>query len=203
MAAVEPEPVVEAEPVTAVAQEEEKFSEPEAHSTVTPAIEAAAAAAVGGAALAGAAHFFSVAEPAPVHHEAPAGFVPESAQEEFPDLESFASAVEEPVVEAPAEVAVESVVSDAPEAPYREPMGDAALAEELAAALAEKEAEAHVTVAADTALASAVEPAVAAAIESSSSEHMIADAKLSDAVSRALEKLRPQLIAEIMKELFK
>jgi len=188
----EPEPVVAPEPVFAVAHEAEKvaeetITEPEAHASLTPVMEAAAAVAAGGAALAGAAHFFSVAEPAPVHEEAHA-------------VEAFVPAIEEPVAEAPAEIAIEPVI---PEAPFHEPMGDAALAEELAAALARTEAEAQATAAADAAIANTIEPVAVEAAESASPEHMIADAKLSEAVSRALEKLRPQLIAEIMKELFK
>ena len=79
-------------------------------------------------------------------------------------------------------------------------MGDAALAEELAAALARTEAEAQATAAADAAIANTIEPVSVEAAQASP-EHLIADAKLSEAVSRALEKLRPQLIAEIMKEL--
>jgi hypothetical protein len=48
-----------------------------------------------------------------------------------------------------------------------------------------------------------VEPAVAAAIEPLAGTDVqgISDSKLSDAVSHALEKLRPQLIAEILKDL--
>ena len=187
MAVAEPEPVVAPEPVLAVAHEAEKIVADEAPASLSPVMEAAAAVAVGGAALAGAAHFFSVAEPASVHEEAPA-------------VESFVPAIEEPAAEPPAESSAEPA---APEVPFEEPMGDAALAEELAAALARTEAEAQATAAADAAIASTIEPVVAETAEAASPEHMIADAKLSEAVSRALEKLRPQLIEEIMKELFK
>ena len=200
VAALEPEPVEQVMAVAAVAHEEEKNVEPEAPAAATPVMEAAAAAAVGGAALAGAAHFFSVTEPEPVYEEASPA--PQPVFEEASAIEAFAPLLEEPLAEAPAEVAVEPVIPVAPEEPHLEPIGDAALAEELAAALARTEAETQATAAADAAIASTVEP-VTEALESSSSEHMIADAKLSDAVSRALEKLRPQLIAEIMKELFK
>lgn len=162
----EPEPVVaDSEPVAAVA--ENTATEPEPVSTMH-VVEAAAAVAVGGAALAGGAHFFS---PAPAHEESSIG--------------AFAPAVDEPLASS-------------------EPVDHAAVAEELSA-VSEKEPEEHVAAGAEAAITSAVEPAVTAAvIESAGPDaHLIADAKLSEAVSHALEKLRPQLIAEIMKELSK
>jgi hypothetical protein len=159
----------------------------------TQGVESAAAAVVGGAA----AHFFTVAETEPVA-ESSASVIAEPAP-----VEAFIPAVEEFQPEAPSEAVAESMVSVEPEAPKPEPVGDAALAEALAAALDEKEAEERATAAVDAAISTVVEPAVAAAIEPLAGTDVqgISDSKLSDAVSHALEKLRPQLIAEILKDL--
>jgi CheY-like chemotaxis protein len=158
--------------------------------TASMIMEAASAAVVGGSAAIGAAHFFTPAEPAMVQQPSAA-------------YDTFAASCE-PQFEAPEEVVVESTDAVVPEAPAEELVGDAALAEELAAALADQEAQAEATAAPEAATSEPAEP-VAAANEStrSTDSHTIADSKLSAAVSRALENLRPQLIAEIVKELIK
>jgi hypothetical protein len=236
IAAAEPEPVAELEPVAAVAAApvHESIPAPEANEPFTMhAVEAAAAAVVGSAALAGAAHFFTVAEPepvatasspvieesaplieesAPVQAFAPA--VPDVQQEEFhhenfhhedfqPEVlthEASTDTLFQPAISV--EPATEPEVSE-PELPGPEPVGDAALAEELAAALAAKEAEDPVAVTAEAANASAEDLTFVATSDAMSDAHEIADRKLSEAVSRALEKLRPQIIAEILKEMMK
>ena len=193
MVVPEPEPVAEPEAVFAVAsqpvEEAAAAVAHEEHVSAVHLVEAAAAAVVGGAALTEAAHFFTVSEPA-------------LATEEHP-LDSSMPAIEESPYDAKSELTIEPNIPAPSEAPVQEPVGDAALAEELAAALADKEAEEHAAAAAQAAIASTIQPVVAEAAEAASPEHLIADAKLGEAVSRALEKLRPQLIAEIMRELFK
>ncbi len=192
VAAAEPEPIAEAEPVAAMAAESvhEEPSSPPVEEPISPAhmVEAAAAAVVGGSAVAAeAAHFFTLPHSEPV-------------------VEAFAPAVEALQHDAAlVEPDVESAISVEPEAPAHEPVGDAALAEELAAALDEKEAEERATASADVAISIAVDPAIAAAVEpvDGIDVHGSADNKLSEAVTRALEKLRPQIIAEILKEMMK
>ncbi|MGZ4814194.1 MAG: response regulator [Terriglobales bacterium] len=82
--------------------------------------------------------------------------------------------------------------------------GDAALAEELAAALSKKESEERARAAADAATAAAAQPAAAATLTSVPGMMQgLSDNKLADAVARAFENLKPQLITEIIKELAK
>ena len=103
----------------------------------------------------------------------------------------------------------EPSVQEAPEPetsqPQAEAFGDAALAEELAAALSRKEAEERAKAAVEAATAAALEPAAAAAIAPVRDMGMqsLSDTKLADAVARAFENLKPQLITEIIKELGK
>jgi CheY-like chemotaxis protein len=189
------EPEVVPQPVSAVVVEpvgqEPPVPQVEEPASTAHMVEAAAAAVVGGTAVASAAHFFTVAEPEPLA-EVPA------------PVEAFVPALElQP--EAPAEAMAEPIVPVAPEGPKAGPVGDAALAEELAAALDEKEAEERATAAVDAAISNAVEPAVVAAAAgvNGSEGQGIADSKLSEAISRALEKLRPHMIAEILKEMMK
>ena len=85
------------------------------------------------------------------------------------------------------------------------PTGDAALAEELAAAIARKETEERAQATADATVTATTEHAVA---EASAPEPYIdapgvTDNRLADAVARAFESLKPQLITEIIKELSK
>jgi hypothetical protein len=142
-------------------------------STVMHAIEAAAAAAVAGvAATVGVAHILHPESPAeePVAHIA----TPE------PEIHEAAPAIEEHRV--------------------TEPIGDAALAEELAAALARKETDEPATHGADSIhsdLHAAVHEPVSHSVQG------ITDNKLADAVARAFENLKPQLITEIIKELMR
>ena len=171
-------PAVAAAPVEAVAETSdlpEVFGEP-SHSV----IESAAAAAVG---VVGAGLGYVV-----THHG------PEHVVEAEPiHADSF---VEPPLADAPAEVAVEPVAVESP-MPTNGTFGDAALAEELAAAMAHKEAEEHANAAVDAVtVAAAMEP-----FPGSDEPHTYSDSKLSSAVARALERLKPQLIVEILKEL--
>jgi hypothetical protein len=101
------------------------------------------------------------------------------------------------VVHGPAPEPVRDVAPSADElGPHHEPFGDAALAEELAAALSTKAAGERVRSA--TLEAQAVPAAIHAEVSSG-----LSDSKLADAVARALESLKPQLITEIIKELAK
>jgi nicotinate-nucleotide--dimethylbenzimidazole phosphoribosyltransferase len=81
-----------------------------------------------------------------------------------------------------------------------EPYGDAALAEELAAAIANKAVEEHTQTTATGEYAEAAgEPASLLARGAGTTS--ISDSKLADAVARAFENLKPQLITEIIKQL--
>ena len=84
-------------------------------------------------------------------------------------------------------------------------MGDAALAEELAAAISRKETEERAKVAADAATTAAMEKAAAEAAAPATGFGLegLNDHRLADAVARAFESLKPQLITEIIKELSK
>jgi hypothetical protein len=88
---------------------------------------------------------------------------------------------------------------------HSEPIGDAALAEELAAAISRKETEERAKAAADAAASAAMEQVatVAAAPAAGLEVQGLTDNRLADAVARAFESLKPQLITEIIKELSK
>ena len=88
---------------------------------------------------------------------------------------------------------------------HSEPMGDAALAEELAAAISRKETEERAKAAAETAATAAMEQvaAEAAAPAADLGVRGLNDNRLAEAVARAFESLKPQLITEIIKELSK
>lgn len=111
--------------------------------------------------------------------------------------------VEQPMT--PEEPNVEKAAETEVVEPQPEPYGDAALAEELAAALSRKETEERAKSAANAAAAAALEPAAAAAIAPVRDMGMqgLSDTKLAEAVARAFENLKPQLITEIIKELGK
>jgi len=163
------EPVANAAPeVPAMAvAEPAPASEPESahHAAVVQAVETALAAAAGTAVAAGIAHI--------VHPETPV------VHEAAPVYET-APVHEEPSVDEAAET-------------HPEPVGDAALAEELAAALS-KEPETQAAVMAVEANAEA---------QQSHTVSGISDNQLAEAVTRAFEHLKPQLIMEIIKELMK
>jgi CheY-like chemotaxis protein len=81
-----------------------------------------------------------------------------------------------------------------------EPYGDAALAEELAAAIANKAVEEHTQTTTTGEYAEAAgDPASLSARGTGATS--ISDSKLADAVARAFENLKPQLITEIIKHL--
>jgi len=198
--APEPEPVVASASVTAPEPEPVVVHEaaPALASVPSPiihAVEAAIAAAAGTAATAGIAHVLHTEAPHVEEPMAHAAAAPAEVQELLPPLE-------EPAPPGPAESSVMAAPAPAiaePE-PLSEPMGDAALAEELAAALAKKEAEEHAKRAAEDEM---MESTAAAASEPSHSLHGINDSKLAEAVARAFENLKPQLITEIIKELMR
>jgi len=179
----EPEPIVaEPEPVVAeatVAQPEEHV--PAAVASLAQAVhtEALAPVETGLAAAAGvaAAAVAAVVHAMPAHVEEPAVSEPAPAQ------------VREPEPTVPAAVQ------------HREPVGDAALAEELAAALATKETDERVKAAAEAALHPAAMAAVAPVADMG--PQTVPDEKLAEAVARAFDHLKPQLIAEIVKHLNK
>lgn len=108
--------------------------------------------------------------------------------------------LEEPVTAEPT-----THVAEPPPVPHAEPIGDAALAEELAAAISRKETEERAQAAAEAAATAAMEHAAAetAAPAAESGLHALTDHRLADAVARAFESLKPQLITEIIKELSK
>jgi hypothetical protein len=105
----------------------------------------------------------------------------------------IAHAVQSAPAETPAEVH-EPAPMIVETAPQHETFGDAALAEELAAALSHKEPEGHPHTEPAT---SVTEPVSGASLQG------LSDVKLADAVARAFENLKPQLITEIIKELSK
>ena len=176
--AVETESTAMAAAVSDVPQLEAPVTE-ESHKLEHVA-EAALAAIAGSAAVAGVAH---VIHPEPAKFEMPSVVVP--AVEEMAHVDA-----------APAPERVEA---------EPESFGDAALAEELAAALAIKETEERAKAAAEAAAAAALEPAatVAAAPVAGMGLQGLSDSKLAEAVARAFENLKPQLITEIIKELAK
>jgi hypothetical protein len=138
-----------------------------------PAVAPMASAA---AASAAATHYFIASQP-----------VAELAQPS--PVEGFAAELTEPQAEDPREVAVETSASFEPAPPAGDV--DVAVAEEFAQRLAEQEAA-----------------VVATVIEAEQSPSDATEAgsetiRLSEAVSRAFDKLRPQLIAEILKEIKK
>jgi CheY-like chemotaxis protein len=165
----------EAEPSPVAAEQPIRQPVPEEPSAA-PMVEAAAAAAAGATAAATAAtHYFIASQPV-------------SDLGPFP-VESLAVEGAEPQPAPPGEIAAEAAASFAP----GPPSGDAAFAAELAQTLAEKQAAVLATT-------TAIEPAPTGSGEM---EPASETTRLSEAVSRAFDRLRPQLIAEILKEIKK
>jgi hypothetical protein len=135
-----------------------------------------AAAAAGAEATVAATHFFIASQPVSAHEER--------------SVQGFAATIPETETATTSDLSIEPAVAFAPE----QPIADTALAEELARTLAEKEA-------AVLAGNIAVEPEPTAPEEATEpgSETM----RLTDAVARAFDRLRPTLIAEILKEIKK
>ncbi len=186
----EPEQFSAPEPVAAVATEvvhEEAQAEAPFH--MAHVLETAAAAVAGSGAVAGFVHT--------LHHEEPSAI--ESHVDAFVAQLDEAEARAGGMVEEP----VEALPEEVSESPVHEPVGDAALAEELAAALSAKESEDELTAAANAATSTNLEPVIAAAMEPMLNMGVPGydDQRLSEAVARALERLKPQLISEILKEL--
>jgi hypothetical protein len=209
------EPVAELVPEMIVAPEAEPATVPVAQAEVAP-IESTpepAIAEVAAAPEAASAEVISAAAPVIAAFAAPAAVAPAEVAPS-PEHVAVAQAVETALAAAAGTaVAGLSLVVHEPatepryeesgneEAGYQvepaeadlnpEPIGDAALAEELAAALSHKAAEEHPQAAAVSAPIRAQAPETAG----------LYDTKLADAVARAFESLKPQLITEIMKEL--
>jgi CheY-like chemotaxis protein len=141
-----------------------------------PEVEVAAAAAAGADASVAATHFFIASQPVPALEE--------------PSVQGFAASLPEPEPAPTSDVSIEPAVAFTPE----QPITDTALAEELARTLAEKEAA---VLANTTALEP--EPTASEEVTEPGSETM----RLTDAVARAFDRLRPTLIAEILKEIKK
>ncbi|HWR16183.1 MAG TPA: response regulator [Terriglobales bacterium] len=182
--ALEPS-VVELEPVAPAVAEEISVPEPPVEAVAeAPAVEApmhsvemAVAAAAGVASAVGVGHIATDQTPA-----AP-----------------------EPLVTAPVEeLQSEAQVALVSESSATPSVGDAELAQQLAAALAKAEAEQPVAAETEAAITASIEPHLAAAVEPIAEEaHNWSDSKLSEAVAKAIEKLKPQLITEILRELIK
>jgi CheY-like chemotaxis protein len=183
------------EPAT-VAETEPVVGEPERLAADAPVahVEEHVASAV--AALAQAVH---PQEPVAPHTEMPTGV--EAALAAAAGI--AAAAVAHAIHPEPLHVAEPEI----PALQQYEPVGDAALAEELAAALATKETEERATGVSDAAGSVALEPTAGAVVSRAAEMEGVPDGfpdnKVADAVGRAFESLKPQLIAEIMKHLKK
>jgi hypothetical protein len=189
-----PEPSVQMGPATIEAAPIESAPEPVIARTATiePEPEVAAVEAVSSLELP-VASVLSEPEPSPEHVAVAHAVETALAAAAGTAVAGFAHVVPDPAIEPIHEVTPASDEID----PRHELFGDAALAEELAAALSNKEGEDRHSSTLE--VQSSARPAPSSSQNSNISS--FSDGKLADAVARAFESLKPQLITEIIKEL--
>jgi CheY-like chemotaxis protein len=173
-----PEPAPEVQPVVAAEPSQEQELPP----TAEPVIDTAAAVAA-----AAGTYVFT--------HEDHASEVQPSLTESSPE-EAVTVPLEEAQPEAIADVSLETE-------PHSPMLVNEAEAVEEAALAAVADPQQQTAQEPEAAITSVFEPAADAVAEQVAGSRGIPDEKLSEAVARALERLRPQLISEIVKELTK